>query len=295
MKLALLILCVIIVERSTGTNDRSKQTSVQMRMRMKDVRSTSDFIHTMINNRPAPDAALRPMERQMYLPAGQTQQGFNQQGVEIMATMIATPDVCEPRPSTVAIPPDSDPRVIYWPTCTKVDRCGGCCGLDLLECAPTAVETIYVQVMKQRMSANDSSRYDYLGNVNIPLEKHLSCDCHCRTKATDCNAATQDYDEESCSCRCRNSQEATSCPSPKRWDDKYCRCVCPVLVNCLDDEYFDFNSCSCIRGAPMAAGQTSSLLSPSAHNPCANQTCRAGYRSVLVNNSCQCRRSKRSL
>jgi len=258
-------------------------------MRMKDVKSTSDFIQTMIHNRPAPGTALRPAERQMFLPDTNTQQGFNQQGVEIMASMIATPDVCEVRPTTVVIPPDSDPRVVYWPTCTKVDRCGGCCGLDLLECAPIEVRNITVQVMKQRMSETDSSRYEYLGNVDISLLQHVRCDCHCRVKATDCNAATQDYDEDSCSCRCRNTNEATSCPSPKRWDDKYCRCVCPVLVNCLDDEFFDFNSCSCVRGAAVVAGGASALAS----NSC--PSCRAPYRQVFRDNRCQCIRSKRSV
>jgi hypothetical protein len=289
MKLVLLIQVslLIIAGKCFGTNERNQQ--MQMRMRMKDVRSTSDFIHTMIQDRPASGIVLQPMERQMFQTHGNTQQGFYQQGVEIMASMIATPDVCEPRPTTVAIPPDTDPRIVYWPTCTQVPRCGGCCGLDLLECTPLEVEPINVLVMKQRISANDSSRYEYLGNVNIVLEKHLRCDCHCRTKQSDCNAATQDYDEASCSCRCRNSHDATSCPAPKRWDEKHCRCVCPVLVNCLDDEYFDFNSCSCIRRSPVAASASISS------DPCANQTCRSGYRSVLVNNVCQCRRSKRSV
>lgn len=254
---------------------------------MKNVRSTSDFIHTMIQDKPAPGAALQPKERQMY--NSDTRQGFNQQGVEIMASMIATPDICEPRPSTVEIPPDSDPRVVYWPTCTKVNRCGGCCGLDLLQCEPTAVETITVQVMKQRISANDSSRYEYLGNVDIALEKHVGCDCHCRIKQTDCNPSTQDYDEDSCSCRCRNSHEATSCPSPKRWEEKYCRCVCPVLINCLDDEYFDFNTCSCVRGTAVVAG---GAVPFSPQDLCAQTTCRAGYRATVLNGSCQCRRSR---
>lgn len=293
MKLTVLILStfVIVVSESFATNAGGRRIPMQMRMRMKDVKSTSDFIHSMVENKAPSGVELEPMARNMFPQNAQTQQGFNREAVELMAAAIAEPDVCEPRPTTVPIPPDEDPRIVYWPTCTKVDRCGGCCGLDLLECAPTAVETMIVQVMKQRMSANDSSRFEYLGNVNIPLEKHLHCDCHCRTKATDCNSATQDYEEESCSCRCRNSHEATSCPSPKRWDEKYCRCVCPVLVNCLDDEYYDFNTCSCVRGTPMVA--VNGGVSLASDSQCVNVPCRAGYRARLVNSRCQCTRSKR--
>src|SRR6267154_487088 len=222
--LLILISLLMVVQESFGTNDRNRR--IRMRMRMQDVRSTSDFIRTVISDQPAQGVHLQPMERQMFQPDGSAQQGFYQQGVEIMAAVVATPDVCGPRPATVAVPPYSDPRIVCWPACAKVPRCGGCCGLDLLECAPTLVEHTTVLVMKQRIYANDSSRYGNLGNVNVVLETHVACDCHCRIKPTDCNAATQDYDEVSCSCRCRNSHdEATSCPSSMRWDDKHCRCV----------------------------------------------------------------------
>ena len=65
---------------------------------------------------------------------------------ELMSSVIAPPDACEPRPSTVRIPPDPDPRFVYYPTCTPVPRCGGCCNVDLLECTPTSMDTIVVEV-----------------------------------------------------------------------------------------------------------------------------------------------------
>jgi len=285
--LVLILFTVVAVVDKTCCTTNGRQIPMQMKMRMKNVKSTSDFIHTMIQDRQAAGTELQPAESQIYIE-GNTRRGFNQQGVELMASVIAPPDVCEPRPTTVVIPPNSDPRIIYWPTCTPVDRCGGCCGLDLLECAPTNVTTITVQVMKQRMSATDSTRYEYLGNENIALEKHLSCDCHCRVKQTDCDPATQDYDEPSCSCRCRNTHQATSCPSPKRWDEKFCRCVCPVLINCLDDEYFNFNTCSCVRGTPVVSSDASAFNLDS--NSCTPSThCRQGTRATMVNNRCLCR------
>jgi len=289
----ILFALLMSVEVSISTNNTNRPIPMQMRMRMKDCRSTSDFIHTMMEDRPAQGVVLQPMERQIYRSDGNTQQGFNAAAVEIMASMVTAADMCEPRPTTVAIPPHSDVGVMYWPTCVKVDRCGGCCGTDLLECAANETAPITVTVMKSRVSDIDPEFVAFMGNVDITLIKHISCKCQCRTKPTDCNPAIQDYDEHSCSCRCRNSPESTSCPSSKRWDEKYCRCVCPVLINCLDDEYFDFNTCRCIQRTSVVTGGASPLILPD--NPCATQNCRSGYRAVRVENSCQCTRNKRSV
>src|SRR6267154_3414213 len=130
--LLILITLLMVVQESFGTNDRNRR--MQMRMRMKDVRSTSDFIHTVIRDQPAKGVHLQPFERQMFQPDGSAQQCSYQQGVEINAAVVATPDVCGPRPETVAVPTGTDPRIVCWLACAKVPRCGGCCGLDLLEC-----------------------------------------------------------------------------------------------------------------------------------------------------------------
>lgn len=100
-----------------------------------------------------------------------------------------------------------------------------------------------LKVMKVIYSDSGSGNFEFVGLEDVALTKHLECDCRCRIQAHHCNPLKQDYNEQSCSCRCRNENEATSCPSQKRWDDKECACVCPRILNCLDDEYFSYGSC----------------------------------------------------
>ena len=49
---------------------------------------------------------------------------------------MAAEDGCAPRMTSVRIPSHSDPYILYWPSCTQVPQCGGCCGHDSLECQP---------------------------------------------------------------------------------------------------------------------------------------------------------------
>ena len=63
-----------------------------------------------------------------------------------IAGMIAEPDICQPRLQSVTVPPDPDVRVLYWPTCTMVMQCGGCCGHEMHVCAPTQLQSKDVSV-----------------------------------------------------------------------------------------------------------------------------------------------------
>jgi len=266
----------------------NSQIPMSVLKKQSQMKSTDQFVMNMMNSRPPAGISLKTNERNIY--SSSTQTGFNEQAVSIMANQIATPDVCEPRLMSVPIPPDSDPKVMFWPTCTKLEQCGGCCGHDLLECTPTSSEIVVVQVMKQRLSDDGSGRYDYVGNVDVPLKRHKACECQCKTKPADCNADSQYYDDASCTCRCRNADMATSCVLPKKWEEKHCRCTCPTLKNCLDDEYFDFNTCSCVRGVPASAG----VVGLRASDPCTASPCRLGMKAILVSGTCQCRRARRS-
>lgn len=256
--------------------------SMNMMKKQSKIKSTDDFIRNMIKDRPPAGVSLKPSEN--IFNRG-TQTGFNPQAVSLMANQIATPDVCDPRPMTVRIPADSDPRVVFWPSCTQLDQCGGCCGHDLLECAPTSTEPVTVQVMKQRLRDDDS--YDFLGNVDVTLQRHLACDCRCKIKAEDCDSSTQYYDEASCACRCRNAEQSTSCLLPKRWDQERCRCVCSNLISCLDDEVYDFNTCSCLKKDDVASA--AAAVPFQALDPCAGMRCRTGMQPVRRDSSCQCR------
>lgn len=273
----LLVLLYVFIGEASNSD---KRVPMSMWMKMKDMRSTSEFVHTMV--RPSMDSSLKASEKEMFktTETGSTQ--LDPHGVENMANVVATPDVCDPRATSVEIPPSDDPRVIYWPTCTRVERCGGCCGLDLLECAPTSTDTVDVWVMKMYMSGESHDQYDWKGNVKIPLERHLACECRCRTKASDCKPGLQYYDSQSCRCLCHNENQASSCQGSKRWDPNTCGCVCTNLMHCLTDEVFDFNTCSC---QPNTGSGGLSMQS----NPCSYLNCRANYQPEMRNGRCQCR------
>jgi len=55
-------------------------------------------------------------------------------------------DKCEIKLVSVPIPRNSDPNVIYWPSCVKLDQCSGCCNNEILECVPTGVQGVEMQV-----------------------------------------------------------------------------------------------------------------------------------------------------
>ena len=55
---------------------------------------------------------------------------------DVAASVMAAEDGCAPRMTSVRIPSHSDPYVLYWPSCTQVPQCGGCCGHESLECQP---------------------------------------------------------------------------------------------------------------------------------------------------------------
>lgn len=56
---------------------------------------------------------------------------------------IAEPALCKPELTTVTINASSDPNIFLFPNCVRIERCGGCCNHDLLECQPKEI------VMKQ--------------------------------------------------------------------------------------------------------------------------------------------------
>jgi len=67
--------------------------------------------------------------------------------VDLIAGMLVDGDTCQPKPTTVSIDQSAaEPGVIFYPQCTRVMRCGGCCGTDVLECVATRVQRVNVKV-----------------------------------------------------------------------------------------------------------------------------------------------------
>lgn len=49
---------------------------------------------------------------------------------------------CNPEQRTVNLRDTDDPTLFYYPSCTRVDRCGGCCSHELLTCQPKTKQYI---------------------------------------------------------------------------------------------------------------------------------------------------------
>ena len=51
---------------------------------------------------------------------------------------MAAPDNCSPRKTTVVIDQPKEHNHLFWPSCTRVMKCGGCSGHESQVCVPTS-------------------------------------------------------------------------------------------------------------------------------------------------------------
>uniref|UniRef100_T1P996 Platelet-derived growth factor (PDGF) n=1 Tax=Musca domestica TaxID=7370 RepID=T1P996_MUSDO len=147
---------------------------------------------------------------------------------------------CIPEPTVVDLAP-INPKNNFFPRCTRVKRCGGCCNTPWMSCQPTKTEIVNYQVYRYCYEHGAK----FCGLDIIPVEQHLECKCDCRVKPTDCNAY-QTYDE--CRCHCTNTEARDKCLEleHKDWDENSCRCVCRHPENCTTGSYYDENQCKCL-------------------------------------------------
>ncbi|XP_017471186.1 PREDICTED: vascular endothelial growth factor C isoform X3 [Rhagoletis zephyria] len=177
-------------------------------------------------------------------------QGTFRRSVERANVQIPKAANCIPESTVVPLTPlepSRDPKVVYFPKCTRVKRCGGCCGSQLMSCQPTETETINFEVTK--IYHGDSTRIR--GKEIVVVEQHTRCQCDCRIKAEvgrrDCNSY-QIYRRDMCSCVCTNEDALQKCLSQehKYWDETTCRCVCRDSQSCTTGTIFDESQCACI-------------------------------------------------
>ncbi|XP_003696855.2 uncharacterized protein LOC100869681 [Apis florea] len=153
---------------------------------------------------------------------------------------------CMPELQTVPLLENDDPSIIYYPTCTRVKRCGGCCTHPFLSCQPTAMETRNFEIFVTALESNNGLRYQ--GKRIVPIEEHTQCTCDCKIKETDCNKK-QSYIPEECTCACNNVDEKKKCneSNMKMWHPDLCSCFCREVRECSTGFYFDQNSCRCLQ------------------------------------------------
>ncbi|XP_021961453.1 balbiani ring protein 3 [Folsomia candida] len=168
---------------------------------------------------------------------------------------------CRPEERSVPVGVHYEPHIIHHPRCVRVERCGGCCGTDILACEASEKSTVDVPVQKFEYVA-DLAKVNFVAQEWVSVERHTKCECRCRTKPEDCTPS-QVYRESECLCVCRNTAEQMSCSEKplKVWDPTNCACTCRELRDCSSGFYFNLGTCECLpskkRGARAHANSAS--------------------------------------
>ncbi|XP_037932382.1 balbiani ring protein 3-like [Teleopsis dalmanni] len=184
--------------------------------------------------------------------------------VERSRAVIPKSVTCAPKSTIVPLTPlngTKDPGVYYYPSCTQVNRCGGCCSSKLTTCQPTETEIINFVIKRIRYAANNRLILD--GQEIVLIEEHKACSCGCLIKAEDCNSY-QIYDPSRCSCICKLDElhdlvQKCLTEDHKIWDENKCRCVCRDTDTCTTGTIFDENQCKCVESSYAHSKGNSSL------------------------------------
>jgi len=258
------------------------------------INSTGDFLTTLVH--PAGNDAAeqtdegRAIERLVF----QNSEVASVSEVSIAYMDLPPSDECSPRNVTMQVPTPSVPNVVYWPTCTKLEQCGGCCGHERLECAPTRTETVSVNFLKAQYN-HDEAGFHIMGMETLVFERHLACVARCRVQPQHCNPQIQKYNAGACRCECKNQVDAIHCSPAHIWEDKICACMCRRREPCWDHELFDELTCKCVQ-KPVTQLETTTTT-PAATttvraDPCIGVgPCRTGYTPVREGDSCRCKLS----
>lgn len=161
---------------------------------------------------------------------------------------LAEPDDCSPRLTTVRLNfSNADSKVVHFPRCTKIERCGGCCSSANLECVPAYAERVSLKVVKAEMQTPGSSHMTYTGFSTVIVDRHVTCRVQCSLNEQKCGPL-KTFLQNQCSCRCK---EYRRCQSPHIWDPEGCQCKCAVEQNCCPQGgscqlVLNPNTCECV-------------------------------------------------
>ncbi|GFO39055.1 platelet-derived growth factor subunit a [Plakobranchus ocellatus] len=156
--------------------------------------------------------------------------------------LLAVPDQCSPRPTTVDLGVKSEnPRVVYFPTCAKVPRCGGCCTSPHVSCVPDQIETLNLNVIKAVVPYPDAVYLMFSSFKEIPVESHVRCRLHCSLSPDACGPK-KIFQPERCGCKCAESKR---CRGNTVWDEETCSCQCANKQVCCCGMVFNSDKCEC--------------------------------------------------
>ncbi|VVC33747.1 Cystine-knot cytokine,PDGF/VEGF domain [Cinara cedri] len=165
--------------------------------------------------------------------------------VERKAPLIPKPASCSLESRTISLKDTDDPSLYYYPPCTRVNRCGGCCAHDLLGCQPTKTETLQFEVM---VSQYNEGKLEFKGRKFVSVVQHSTCKCDCIVQPENCNPL-QTYFKKECRCVCTNDEDRQKCDeernAKKLWNPAACACQCVERQDCTTGFSFDYDTCSC--------------------------------------------------
>ena len=73
------------------------------------------------------------------------------EGNEVEEVPFAEPALCKPEMTTVPLDTGTDPNVFIFPNCVRIERCGGCCNHELLQCEPIELEKKRMKIIQTTM------------------------------------------------------------------------------------------------------------------------------------------------
>lgn len=128
---------------------------------------------------------------------------------------MATPDDCSPRNMTVRLPLNyTDTQVVYYPECTMVQRCGGCCPVQFLTCEPLYKEQMVYNVSVAKNNVYFCTSHVAYKNIIYSLRRekvHSQILCSpvlplqtSVSASAFCNSVIRIYIYISSSCSCKN-------------------------------------------------------------------------------------------
>lgn len=162
---------------------------------------------------------------------------------------VPKPAGCNTQATIVSLRPENntDPRLIYSPSCTRVERCSGCCVSKRLSCQPTSTRLRTFSVNVLEYVSGTKTRFK---NRDLAvIEEHVGCACQCRVKEEHCTAL-QKYNARNCRCECKNLDDRSKCLQQsdiKQWNPETCLCECLDPTDCTSGSYYDHNYCKCLQ------------------------------------------------
>ncbi|XP_034052423.1 vascular endothelial growth factor A-A [Gymnodraco acuticeps] len=145
---------------------------------------------------------------------------------------VFTKSLCQPREVLVDIFSEyaEDTEHTYIPSCVVLNRCGGCCSDEALECVPTETHNVTMEVMRHRPMVKK-------GTIQLSFTEHKSCICRQKPdlpvkKEYHCAPCSERrkrlfvQDPLTCKCSCKFTQ--LDCKSRQlELNERTCRCERP--------------------------------------------------------------------